>query len=49
MGINELLGNVGSGGGGNELVFCLGKEVIYLIILCYGKCCKFLYCGLVLV
>lgn len=48
MGINELLGNAGSGGGGNELVSCPGKEVIHPITSCYGKCCKFPHCGSVL-
>ena len=29
MGINELLGNAGSRGVGNELVSCPGEEVIH--------------------
>ena len=41
MGINELLGNAGSRGGGNELVSCPGEEVIHPITSCYGKWCKF--------
>ena len=48
MGINELLGNAGSEGGGNELVSCPGEEVIHPITSCYGKCCKFPHCGSVL-
>ena len=48
MSINELLGNAGSRGGGNELVSCPGKEVIHPITSCYGKCCKFPHCGSVL-
>ena len=40
MGINELLGNAGSRGVGNELVSCPGEES--------GKWCKFPYCGSVL-
>lgn len=48
MGINELLRNAGSRGGGNELVSCPGEEVIHPITSCYEKWCKFPHCGSVL-